>query len=307
MRVHNVEWVAEGASAFIQNRVRGNSNRPFFLYVGWTLPHGPDAERSLREEALAFTPSGMWKTGNSVSLAASRLETRQRRHGITSQHEPPNPNQLGHTDYALALAWLDRGVGTVLWALQKRGIQRDTLVIFTSDHGSGRYQGECRNDATHVPMLIQWPSVLQAGTVVQQAVSLLDVAPTMLHAAIDASNTSLFDESTAWDGPPAFFAASGPRAPLHGMSLLPSVPALYRPNAAKDTGRSRATSSRRIICESGTTRSLMTDDFRYVYSPGEVSSRKEGKGAVERLYDIRCTSASNLADSIRVKWQTQTD
>ena len=26
----------------------GTGAAPFFLYIGWTLPHGPDAEKSMR-------------------------------------------------------------------------------------------------------------------------------------------------------------------------------------------------------------------------------------------------------------------
>ena len=44
MKVHNIEWVADGAAQFIQAHA-APSSPPFFLYVGWTLPHGPDAER----------------------------------------------------------------------------------------------------------------------------------------------------------------------------------------------------------------------------------------------------------------------
>ena len=39
-QVHNVEWVADGAAQFIQKH-GGADAPPFFLYVGWTLPHGP--------------------------------------------------------------------------------------------------------------------------------------------------------------------------------------------------------------------------------------------------------------------------
>jgi len=37
--VHNVEWVADGAAQFIQ-QAGGPGQPPFFLLVGWTLPHG---------------------------------------------------------------------------------------------------------------------------------------------------------------------------------------------------------------------------------------------------------------------------
>ena len=111
---------------------------PFFAYVGWTLPHGPDADRSLREKAIEYTPAGKWKTSaalNSVTrttrnevraLAAKAAEAAE----ANGRH--PTGHQ-GHKDYALALSWLDRGVGTVLWALQKKGIMRSTLLSFTSE------------------------------------------------------------------------------------------------------------------------------------------------------------------------------
>jgi arylsulfatase A-like enzyme len=49
---------------------------------------------------------------------------------------PPLPSWQGHKSYELSLAWLDRGVGTVLWALQRRGVAQSTLTIFTSDHAA---------------------------------------------------------------------------------------------------------------------------------------------------------------------------
>ena len=57
MKVHNVEWVADGAAQFIQKQGRGL----FFLYVGFTLPHGPDAGSGLRADAASFTPAGVSK------------------------------------------------------------------------------------------------------------------------------------------------------------------------------------------------------------------------------------------------------
>ena len=57
MSVHNVEWVADGAAQFIQDK-GAPDGKPFFLYIGWTLPHGPDADRSLKDAHMAHTPAG---------------------------------------------------------------------------------------------------------------------------------------------------------------------------------------------------------------------------------------------------------
>jgi arylsulfatase A-like enzyme len=134
MKVHNVEWVADGAARFVQ-QYGAPASRPFFLYVGWTLPHGPDADRSLRtdervQRSMPFTPAGTWKSGRTTT-AATRREVRRRATAIDAERFPAG--HQGHRDYRLALAWLDRGVGTVLWALQRRGITHSTLLAFMSE------------------------------------------------------------------------------------------------------------------------------------------------------------------------------
>ena len=79
MKVHNVEWVADGAAKFIQAK-GGLDNRPFFIYLGFTLPHGPDADISMREKHLPHTPAGMWPLSDGVSTSYStvRNEVRKR-------------------------------------------------------------------------------------------------------------------------------------------------------------------------------------------------------------------------------------
>lgn len=56
MKVHNIEWVADGAAHFIQ--AYANADAPLFLYVGWTLPHGPDADKARWRGA-----AGGWEEG----------------------------------------------------------------------------------------------------------------------------------------------------------------------------------------------------------------------------------------------------
>jgi arylsulfatase A-like enzyme len=54
MRVHNLEWITEGAVNFI----RQDRNDPFFLYMAITLPHGRYTSEWYKENPLA-TPAGM--------------------------------------------------------------------------------------------------------------------------------------------------------------------------------------------------------------------------------------------------------
>ena len=169
MKVHNVEWVADGAAQFIQKHGRSL----FFLYVGFTLPHGPDAGSGLRADSASFTPAGVWKRHESMvqGTGTARAEVRKRAREEAARGRSaaggggggffPEGWQ-GHKSYELSLAWLDRGVGTVLWALQRRGVAQSTLTIFTSDHAA-LDKGHCYSQATRMPLLVHWPQVLPSG------------------------------------------------------------------------------------------------------------------------------------------------
>ncbi len=74
-------------------------------------------------------------------------------------------------------------------ALREQGLEQNTLVVFTSDHGdmmgdhgqwfkSLGYEG-----SLHIPLLARWPGVIAPGTRCSEAVSLLDLFPTFLNAA----------------------------------------------------------------------------------------------------------------------------
>ena len=56
MRVHNLEWITEGAIKFIKQE----RENPFFLYMAITLPHGRYTADWIKENPLA-TPAGMLK------------------------------------------------------------------------------------------------------------------------------------------------------------------------------------------------------------------------------------------------------
>lgn len=309
MKVHNVEWVADGAAKFIQDK-GSPSSRPFFLYVGWTLPHGPDADRSLKEATMAFTPAGNWKMRAplSSSTRATRKEVRTRAaaageagaagggsDGSATPHY--TAGHQGHRDYSLALSWLDRGVGTVLWALQRRGIMHNTLLTFMSDHGSTD-KGHCFSRGTLTPLLIQWPDLVRPGSWVSEPTSLLDVAATLLHAALDASNTTLF-ASPGSLAPPSSGLAVAPR--LHGISLLGQMRPQLRTQYLNFGGRPPPppppdyAAGRKLICEAGHTRSLVTGTYRYIFAPQVRKSTAEAYGAagrhpgilsIEQLYDL---------------------
>lgn len=92
-------------------------------------------------------------------------------------------------DYLGSIAAVDGGVGKVLDYLQESGLDKNTIVVYTSDQGF--YLGEhgwfdkrfVYQESFRTPLLIKWPGVIKPGSVNSQMVQNLDFAPTFLDAA----------------------------------------------------------------------------------------------------------------------------
>jgi arylsulfatase A-like enzyme len=93
--------------------------------------------------------------------------------------------------YAAMIAALDDAVGQVLQAVDDAGITEETLIVFTSDNGGTSYLGVTDNGplaggkftnfegGIAVPLMIRYPGQIDAGTVVNDPVSLLDIFATV--------------------------------------------------------------------------------------------------------------------------------
>nr|WP_299384043.1 sulfatase [Allomuricauda sp.] len=92
-------------------------------------------------------------------------------------------------DYLASVAAIDEGVGKILDYLESTGLDQNTLVVYTSDQGF--YLGEkgwfdkrfMYEESLRMPLLMQWPGVIQPGSTVDGMVQNLDFAPTFLDLA----------------------------------------------------------------------------------------------------------------------------
>ncbi len=147
---------AREAVRFIEDR---DVSKPFFLYVPFTAPHSP-----------------MQAPAKTIERYASL------------------PERLYRRVYAAMVDEMDRGIGQILDALDEQNISRDTIVVFLSDNGGftgfgGENQplkgnkGQAFEGGIRVPAVIRWPSTLEAGKVLKQVASGLDLLPTLASAA----------------------------------------------------------------------------------------------------------------------------
>jgi arylsulfatase A len=108
----------------------------------------------------------------------------------------PSPEFAGRSAagaYGDTIEQLDSTVGDLMRGLANLGLDRNTLVLFTSDNGAvlpprgpgsaGPYsggKGSCEEGGVRVPGIARWPARIRAGRVVAEPVSTLDLLPTLV-------------------------------------------------------------------------------------------------------------------------------
>lgn len=141
--------------------IEKSKDGPFFLYLAHTFPHQP--------------------------LAASERFAGKSKAG----------------KFGDAVEEIDWSVGEIVKGLRKNGIERNTLIIFTSDNGPwyegsakefrGR-KGQSYEGGFRVPFIAKWPGHIRPGSASAEAVSNLDIFPTVLHlAGIEAPSDRIID------------------------------------------------------------------------------------------------------------------
>ncbi len=136
---------------------------PFYLSLHYTAPHWPWEGPNDRafSESIEYSPAG-FRSGGSLKVYGDMMRS------------------------------LDSGIGRVLAALKETGLEKNTLVIFTSDNGGERFsynwpfrgqKMELYEGGVRVPAIVRWPGVTAAGTVSLQPVITMDWTATMIAAA----------------------------------------------------------------------------------------------------------------------------
>lgn len=88
-------------------------------------------------------------------------------------------------DYLESLQVLDLQVGVVLRWLETENLADNTIVVYFGDHGRPHVRGKqwLYEGGIRVPMIVRWPGHIRPGTVVDDLVSSVDLAPTCLSLA----------------------------------------------------------------------------------------------------------------------------
>lgn len=151
--------ITERSVRFIEQ----NAQRPFFIDVAYNAAHWPyqppDKPSTARDNARHLGPFD-----DSTSTRA---------------------------EYVAMLERADQGVGQILRALDKLGLRRNTIVIFTNDNGGEwlsrntplfHRKGTVWEGGIRVPAIIRWPGRIPAGSVSGQVGITMDLTASILVA-----------------------------------------------------------------------------------------------------------------------------
>lgn len=156
--------------------IEANQDRPFFAYYPMVLVHSP----------FVRTPD--------------------------SNPEDAKDKQSKALGYFRDMtAYADKCVGRIIDALEKNGLRENTVVIYTTDNGTGRSlnypygnerrQGEkayATDGGTHAPLIVNCPGTVPAGIVTDDLVDFSDVMPTLAEISGAALPKVRLDGRSFW-------------------------------------------------------------------------------------------------------------
>ena len=173
--------------------VGASDARPFFLYLNYTVPH---AELRVPEDSLALF-RGKFEETPFVNAKADAVAAGSTIEGPSlGYRSQPTPRAA----FAAMIQRMDRDIGRLADLLDKRGLGRNTLIIFTSDNGphregggdpdffksSGPLRGIKRDlyeGGIRVPMIARWTGTIPAARVSYHEWAHWDILPTLTELA----------------------------------------------------------------------------------------------------------------------------
>jgi len=146
-----------------------SGDKPFLLYMAYYLVHGPFMCKPEYEQKY-------------LGKANADPETWNQQYG---------KKEIG-AKYAGMVQTMDESVGRLMKKLRERGLDKNTIVIFTSDNG-GLFRGSAAGlrgkkgtayeGGTRVPAIIRWPGKIAPGALCNEPVIGMDYFPTLLESA----------------------------------------------------------------------------------------------------------------------------
>jgi arylsulfatase len=197
-------FLAEKSTDFIKE----NKNSPFILYINFLEPHMPffgprDNEHKMDRVELPENYTHDLSEDAPLKCRLYKQAYFEDGHsGLNLKDEQDWKRMIAN--YWGLVSLVDTAFGKILDTLKESGLEDDTIIVFTSDHGdmmgSHKLLAKCvqYEEAIKVPLLIKLPHSGRNGSPVSNPVSQIDLVPTLL----DYMNAPIPDDlqGYSWKG-----------------------------------------------------------------------------------------------------------
>lgn len=176
------QWSLEHETDVALDYIRSHTGKdePFALFLSWNPPHSPFelvpekykaiyADRPLKLRANVQADSLMAHTGEPFESGQENLERYMR-------------------DYFAAITGLDEQFGRIVEAVRELGMEEDTLIVLSSDHGElmGSHglmaKHSWHEESIGIPCIMRWPDRIEKGRT-SLLFNSVDIMPTLLGLA----------------------------------------------------------------------------------------------------------------------------
>lgn len=192
------KWI-NGYEPFEQTRIaldyikaKSEEENPYCLFLSYGPPHCPYLEAP--DEYLSL-------------YSEESIELRPNAEGV----EAVDKKVIG--GYYAHVSALDHCVGELMEGIKELGEEKDTIILFTSDHGDMLYsqdrgwKAKPWTECVNIPFIMKWPGRIPEGNVSEGLIGLVDVMPTLISMVggdipgkvegMDLSTLVLGDESAS--------------------------------------------------------------------------------------------------------------
>lgn len=159
-----------------------DKTKPFISFLTYTIPHAELAQPNdslLKYYKQKFLVDKTWSGGGKATY---------------------NDSEHTHAQFAAMIARLDTYVGQIIQKLKDKGLDDNTIIIFTSDNGpheeggadptffgrDGKLRGlkrQCYEGGIRIPFIVRWANHIKAGEVNDYQLAFYDLMPTFCDLA----------------------------------------------------------------------------------------------------------------------------
>ena len=191
------EWRPEKQTDDAISYIKEHKDKPFCLFMSWNPPHDPYVAPDRFMKQFPAEKMEFRKNVAEKELVREQLTRHPIKEAALAQKRGRWRKRLDSDDgvreilsgYYAAVAGLDVCMGRIMDTLKETGVDEDTILVFSSDHGDmlGSHRmclkQEPFEESISIPFIVRYPKRVSKGGVTDALIAPVDVMPTLLGLA----------------------------------------------------------------------------------------------------------------------------